>query len=269
MNRNALIAAAAIGLIGVVLLYVYMERFKSEASGGAPVGVVFAVEDIPLGASITKKMIGVRPLPQAYVEDRHVLASDVDRIVGVRVSSGVRANESVLWTDLASASGERRDLSGLVRSGMRAVTVKADASSYFGGLLRPGDRVDVLLTTQRVGEQGAEIVTLPLLQNMLVLAIGGDIGGEGGLMAHAGSSRESQITLSANPTQSQILTFAASRGQLTLDLRNPDDITVLDKLPDTTMRDIMEIERRQAASVVRRPVGPALPVPLPSVSGGR
>src|SRR5688572_29806238 len=167
MNRKALLAAALAAVAGLVMLFLYMERFKAEATGGAPVGVVFAVQDIPLGTAITKQMVGIRPLPQAYVEDRHVVASDARRIIGVRVSMGVKANESVLWTDLATTSEQRRDLSALVRNGMRAITVRADVTSSFGGLLRPGDRVDVLLTAARSEGGSGERVTIPLLQNLL------------------------------------------------------------------------------------------------------
>ena len=85
-------------------------------------------------------MIGIRDLPAAYVEERHIRAADLQRIIGVRVSMGVKANESLLWTDLATTAQQRRDLSGLVRNGMRAVTIRAPASSAFGGLLRPGVR---------------------------------------------------------------------------------------------------------------------------------
>jgi pilus assembly protein CpaB len=255
MNRKALLAAALAAVAGLVLLFLYMERFKAEATGGAPVGVVFAVQDIPLGTAVTKQMVGIRPLPQAYVEDRHVLGSDARRIIGVRVSSGVKANESILWTDLATTSETRRDLSGLVRSGMRAITVRADITSAFGGLLRPGDRVDVLLTAARNETVNAEErVTIPLLQNLLVLAIGRDTGGEAVLAnadprAARGLSK-SAVTLSATLAQAQILTFAGHRGDLTLILRNPDDIAVVDGLPETTAADILEPERR--AQLLRR-----------------
>jgi hypothetical protein len=59
-------------------------------------------------------MMGVSAIPQAYLEDRFIRYSDVRRIIGVRVSNGLRANQTVMWTDLATASDARRDLSSLV-----------------------------------------------------------------------------------------------------------------------------------------------------------
>ena len=256
MNRKALLAALVAGLIGLGMLVVYLQRYKEEASGGAPVRVVIARQDIALGARITKGMIGLRDLPETYVEDRHIRATDAQRILGVRVSMGVKAGESIMWTDLATTSEERRDLSGLVQTGKRAITIRADSTSSFGGLLRPGDRVDVLLTTGAT-QSSPESRTLPLLQNLLVLACGQDMGGARAAVTPEGGRRTgdmNQVTVAVTIQQAQLLTYAQERGSLSLALRNPDDIAVLEGLPDTTSADIMESERRATTQHAGRPV---------------
>ena len=259
MNSKALLAAIATALGGIGMLFLYMQRFEDEASGGAPVNVLIATQDIPLGAAITEGMLGTRPLPSSYVEDRHIPDTDAQRVIGVRITSGVRAGESLLWSDLATTSDQSRDLSSLVRSGQRAISVRADATASFGGLVRPGDRVDVLLTLERTT---GDPVTVPLLQNQLVLAAGQDTGaiqraGQGGSQR---STAINQVTLSASVEQAQVLAFAAQRGRLTLILRNPDDIEVLQGLPETTTADIIEPERRQRVQRAR-PAAPTTPPP--------
>lgn len=249
MNTKALIAAAVAALAGAAMLYLYMRRFEETASGGPEILVVMATQDIPLGAQITREMIGTRPLPSSYVEDRHIRASDAEKILGIRISSGVRANESVLWTDLATTTEQRRDLSSLVRPGFRAATVRADTTSTFGDLLRPGDRVDVALTTVRNPAEGRALVTVPLLQSVLVLAVGEDTGAED-LTGGQRTRRYQQVTLSVTVEQAHILTLAAAEGTLSLTLRNPDDIAILDGLPETTREDILEPQRR--ARLLRR-----------------
>jgi pilus assembly protein CpaB len=242
MNRKALVAALIIALIGVALLLLYKKRFEDKVSGGAPVAVLMAVQDIPLGTVLTDRMLGVRYMPEAYVEFRHIRARDASRIIGVRMSMEVKANESILWSDLATTTGERRDLSSLVRNGMRAITIRADATSGFGGLLRPGDRVDAFLTVSRSTDNDAR-VTIPLLQNVIVLAVGQDTGAiQDGNSRRPGSI--SQVTLGVTVTQAQVVAFATDRGRLTLVLRNPDDITVLKDLPETTVENIIEAERK-------------------------
>ncbi len=258
MNRAAFVAAGVAAIIGFALLWLYMERLKDETSGGPPVAVLMATMDVPLGGILTQEMIGTRNLPSGYVEERHIRAADAERIIGVRVSMGVKANESLLWTDLATTAQQRRDLSGLVGDGMRAVTIRADAASAFGGLLRPGDRVDSLLTMTR--EDNREKVTIPLLQNILVLAVGADVGATTS-RRQAQRRTYQQVTMSETVDQAQHLTFSGSIGDLTLILRNPDDITILEELPETTIRDVIEIERRRRAT--RRE--PQAPAPTPHI----
>lgn len=271
MKSKAVLAAAGAAIVGLVMLFLYMERFEDEASGGAPVQVLIATQDIPLGTSLSEGMVAVHEIPTSYIEDRHVLASDNDRVMGVRVVSGVRAGESLLWTDLATTSDTSRDLSGLVRAGMRAITIEADATASFGGLVRAGDRVDVLITLDRRVAEGrvgtspdgsVERVTVPLLQNLLVLAAGQNMGAP--VRSTSGSastnSNIAQVTLSATLEQAQLLAFATQRGRLTLIMRNPEDIAVLDGLGETTTADIIEEERR-AAIVRTRPRTPPTTAP--------
>lgn len=266
MNTKALIIAIGAAALGLVLLLLYKQRFEAEASGGVPVRVLIAVQDIPLGAALSENMMGYRLIPQAYLEDRFIRYSDVRRIIGVRVSNGLRANQTVMWTDLATASDARRDLSSLVSTGMRAITVRADITNSFGGLLRPGDRVDVLGTLSRTGGE-TDRVTIPLLQNVLVLAAGRDTGGEAQRQTVNGTANTnapveiSQITLSVSMEEAQLLTYAADRGGaggrhtgLTLVLRNPEDIAILEGVPETNIEDIFEPTRRANVSRRRRQV---------------
>jgi pilus assembly protein CpaB len=239
MTRRAAFFAATIAMtIGVILLVLYQERFEREASGGERVAVLVAAQDLPLGTVIEEGMLGQRPVPEAYVETRHVPASQAERIVGLRVSSAVRVGESLLWTDLANAE-QRRDLSGLVEDGMRAFTIRADETSSFGGLLRPGDRVDVLLTIE--DERHRE--TAPIAQNVLVLAVGRDTGGR---VSTSANDSVSQVTLSATIEQSQTFALAQREGRISLALRNPEDIRTIARLPAKTSQSLIEVVRTGA-----------------------
>lgn len=261
MKSRALLVAIACAVVGLALVFFYMQSFEAEASGGAPIEILVARLDIPLGAQVDPAtMLMTRAIPEAYIEQRHVRASDAERIRGIRIVGGVRANEALLWTDLATMSDSARDLSGLVRSGMRAITISADQQATFGGLVRPGDRVDVLLTLDRPTVNGGEErVTVPLLQSLIVLAAGQDTGMIQRVSQQTGARAQQQmqnVTLSATVEQAQMIAFATQRGRLTLILRNPDDIPVVDGLNEVTVGDVVTIETRTQVQRTRPRVVP-------------
>jgi pilus assembly protein CpaB len=265
MNTKAILAAVGAAVLGIVMLGLYMQRFEDEASGGEPILVLTAVQDIPLGVALSAEMIVARELPAAYLEDRHITVADQERVMGVRVVSGIRAGESILWTDLATTTDTSRDLSSLVRNGMRAITIQADQSATFGGLVRPGDRVDVLMTLTRPSSGPTvsldeDRVTIALLQNLLVLAAGQDTGAIQRSATARAPTQMNDVTLSTTVEQAQLLAFSQQRGRLTLLLRHPDDITVIEGLPETTTDDIIEPERRETRQrTVPRPPPPTTP----------
>jgi pilus assembly protein CpaB len=233
MKKAGLIASLVAALASGGLAHLYFMRLEAEVSGGPRIAVLVAASDVAIGAPLTESTLVVRDIPQAYVEGRNVRASEVKKVLGARVLAGLKANEALLWTDLSKFNDHARVLSGLVENGMRAVVVDGRMAN-FDGLLRPGDRVDVLHTTG--DKDDANGVTVTLLQNLLVLSVGSNIAraNEDPKAATRGAS----VSLSASVEQAQRLTQAVQRGRLTLTLRNPDDITLVEGVPGTTARDL-------------------------------
>jgi pilus assembly protein CpaB len=232
VNRFALSIALVVALLGAGLLFVYLRRFERDASGGAPVAVLVAVKPVEPGTVLTESILGVRNVPTAYVETRAVRLSERSRVLGLRVPGRIQAQQTLMWTDLATAGDDRRDLSSLVEPGMRAVTVRAKNGGFgdrANELVRPGDRVDVLVTT---GERDQQATTV-LLQNVLVLAVGLDTGGDPGDKRTNGP-RDSLLTLSLTIREAELEALAAESGRISVALRNPDDIRVVDGLPKLT-----------------------------------
>ena len=111
MDRRALIVALVVALLGAVLLVLYTKRFEREASGGDKVSILIAVKPIERGKQITDDMLGTHPVPQAYVEDRAIKEVDKPKVLSLRVGTTIQAQQTLMWTDLATANEERRDLS--------------------------------------------------------------------------------------------------------------------------------------------------------------
>lgn len=240
-NAKLLLVATLLAAASGLGLWSYLKRFEAETSGGPRTPVLMATRDIPLGHVLQEDMLGFRQVPQAYLEPRQISAEELPAVLGARLNLAVRAGESVLWSDLANMQGERRDLSGLIEPGMRALTVAASAESLFGGLLRPGDRVDVLYTPD-LGN-ASKPATVTLLQSVLVLAVGTDTGAPGGSAALG-----SVVTVSLTPEQAQVVVHARTRGSLDVALRHPDDTLVLDGLPASQAEALEQAEARARLS---------------------
>ncbi len=231
MNKTPLLVALTAAVAAAAVGHLYLTRLEAETSGGRKVAVLMASEDVALGSTLAEKSLAVRDVPEAYLDARHVRATDAKKIVGARVSTALRANDSVLWSDVSSG-GSTRMLSTLVERGMRAVAIEGK-STDFDGLLRPGDRVDVLFTANQSEQPGS---TVTLLQNLLVLSVGGSIVKT--TEAQSKLSRGGTVTLSASVEDAQVLTQAKERGRLSLTVRNADDIVVAAGVAETTARDL-------------------------------
>jgi len=240
MNRVAMIASAATAIFGFVLLSIYVRQFQIEARGGKPVELLAMRQDVAAGAPITEQALVVRSLPAQFVEDRQVLASDLPRVLGVRASIGLEANQTLLWTDLATTPNDRSSLSSRIPRGMRAIYIRGVGRRGFGNLMQPGDRVDVLLTKTKPGSI-EKVVTIPLLQNLLVLAVGERFAAT----ENETSSRESDsVTLLVTMDQASLLAQARRDGTLSLVLRNEDDLEITESLEETDDSDVLEQEKR-------------------------
>lgn len=251
MNRSALIVAVLAGMLGFFLLVLYVRRIQDEATGGPPVEVLGVRRDAVVGEPVTEELLLIRSIPAAYLDERHVLASDTQQILGASVASHVRATQVLLWTDLATEGRERSTLAGRVPEGMRAIAIDHGDENDFGGLLIPGDRVDLLLTRPRLGEH-TTMVTVPLLQNLLVLSVGGSIGSSHDV--HPARHR-GEVSLLVTLEQASLLTHAQQNGHLRLVLRNENDLDILAASRETDDQDILKQEeraRRQSRFVIER-----------------
>lgn len=215
------LAAAGLG-------HLYLSRVERELSGGRRVAIVVAARDLSAGTKLSEKNLKLRDVPEAYLDRRHLLAAHVKRALDVPLAAAVRSNDAILTSDLPADSAPSIALAATIERGMRAVAIERGAD--FSGLLRPNDRVDVLLTQNPAGKTPGSTVTL--LQNLRVLAVGSAVSGSAS--GERLRSGEQTVTLSASVEQSQILTQAKQRGRLSLTLRNAEDTTLVEGVPVTS-----------------------------------
>lgn len=227
MYRRALLVALGCAIAAVSLFVLYLKQYERESSGGEPVRVLVVLRALEPGAQITDDALGVKNVPQAYVEDRAVREADKNRVLGLRVGGLVQPPQTLMWTDLSVTSEERRELSTLVQPGRRAVTISFKNGAA-ATLVRPGDSVDVIAVGE--GRSDSRVAKI-LLQNVLVLAVAGKTA----LDPREGPGRElreGDLTLSVTLSEAQQLALASERGELSVAVRNVDDAQITERSPE-------------------------------------
>jgi pilus assembly protein CpaB len=171
------------GIVAAILVYVALTR-ESEGTGGAAgaastVPAVLAKQDIPARTKITTDMVGLRQMP---ADDRSELAyTDLSEVVGRVTRYPIATNEQVLSTKVvalegAAATGD--SLSYMIPEGRRAISIGVSEVVSSGGLVLPGDYVDVIgvfdvefRNAQGETETQDKYFSRVILQNLEVLAV--------------------------------------------------------------------------------------------------
>ena len=166
---------------------VYMYASGTQDDGPSRrVAVVVALEDIPARTRIQPTQLQLKELP---VDGVHVLAArSPEQLVGKFTGSAVRAGEQVLTVDVNDGKSGS-DLAGLVKPGMRAMAFGVSDASAAGGLVSPGDHIDVIAVFDN------DKAALVVADNLEVLAVS---------TALIGSQPEEKDAKTTNPNPTSI-----------------------------------------------------------------
>lgn len=235
--RSSWWLAAAAAICGAVAFFgaqSYLGRTRAALEAQwrgrfAGVGVVVAATDLPSGRVLRAEDLARREVPKAYVPSGTFAATDLPSLVGRQLLQPMRRGDPLVGGLLSGEAGPA--LAARLRAGTRAVTVPVDEVSSQAGLVRPGDKVDLMLAEEH--QQGLErcISVRPLLESLRVLATGraqneiAQGGGSAALRAALAQpdGRYSTITLDVTPEQAQQLAVGLRVGELIPMLRADGD----------------------------------------------
>ena len=215
-----------VAAIFAVILVVSMKQQTRAADAGDPTS----------GSLELKVLVASRSLPA-----HHVLS--VGDITDAAVSSvptgayvdAVELVGKVLVTPLSTGQafrashfavrGSNAELAASLPAGKRALQVRLSDDMNAERLLYPGALVDVVANLVIESDNRDESVSLPILQGVLVLAVGSKtvVAPEGNSQAPGSRRGESVITLLVDPDQANYIALAQTEGTLELVLRNPLD----------------------------------------------
>lgn len=173
-GKSGIIIPLVLAVIGVVLITHYVKTKEGELELSAElVQVVVAKVDIPAYTKLDKTMVKTFAVPRKFLPSSafHSL-DDVDkRVTMVPILEG----DHVLAT-MVSGRNQPVGLSLKIRKGYRAVSVGVDVVSGVAGLIRPGDKVDVLGTFPVQSGNSSKKQTFTVLRGLVVLAVGKNMG---------------------------------------------------------------------------------------------
>jgi pilus assembly protein CpaB len=264
-NRRLLLLGLTAGLVAAILVYTALSR-RAESTGGAGgaasmVPAVVAKEDIPARTKITTSMVEVRQVPTDVHSE--LAFADLSQVVGQVTRYPIATDEEVLSTKVVSLESVAQtgdSLSYVIPEGKRGISIQVNEVISSGGLVLPGDYVDVIGVfdvTFGTGDQETKVdkyFSRIILQNIEVLAVaqtvvdtapvaGTTTGANDGTTTSGTEAASEQrvrnteatpepkastVTLSVTPQEAQLLFLAEENGILRLAVRPYGDASVQD-----------------------------------------
>jgi pilus assembly protein CpaB len=244
-SRAAVLLSVGLGLLAAIMMFAYVSSRERELyQQVAMKTTVIASKDILANTVLDESMLQRIQVPQKYLQPRAAVTFEeaVGRVSVVPIAAGAQ----ILGTFLGDPG--RAALAFEVPRGMRAVAITITDDTGVGGLVRPGNFVDIIGTFEfgrPTGMQNGTITyaderteTRTMMQNVQVVGVNREIRDaqqeERPAPAAAGQetarrppeTRPAQlrtVTVLVEPVRVQELILAQEIGTLTLSLRTSLD----------------------------------------------
>lgn len=210
-----LAVASGCGLLAMFLFQQAQGGTQSQKEKTVP--VLYAIAQVTPGTKLDETNVEFRDVPISLAPDSAVTTAEEykDRASRVRLfPDDIVTIEKLLKKGEGGASGD-------IPEGMVAVPIPVDATMMLGGLLLPGNRVDVLVTfessSQRGNNLGKRIMTV--LEFVEVFATDSRREIESG----TSESKTQTITLLASRKEALLVKLAEDVGKLHITMRSKDD----------------------------------------------
>jgi len=232
-----LTAAITLSLATAIIVRAWVNEARLSATAGtadipkqAVMKILVATHGLPAGQFLQPNDLEWQVWPQEAINSSYIVSGSrsLDDLVGSVVRASISGGEPVT-DDRLIKKGDRGFLSAIMAPGTRAVTVQLQDKAGLGGLVLPGDHVDVVLTAavpSGVPNQPEHKASETVLEDIRVIAIDqkmSDMSNET-VMART-------ATLEVTPKQAEILALVTDMGKISLTLRS---IASGDEKPRTT-----------------------------------
>lgn len=242
-TKKTLLLSIGCGVMAAILAALYLHIKEIEVAGGGELRpVLIAASDINAQTLMEPGIVRIKKVPRAFIQPD--VLTDVNEIAGRVTVAKIRRGEQIVGTKLVMG-GPESGLSFKLPDGKRAVSISVGDADSAGGLIRPDDNVDVVLTVDYGSSDRADKYTYTLFQNVPIIAVDNkthSLKSPGGVAVVEKKSTEmfgsslpgitraggggKVFTFALDPEDAQKLIFANKTGDITLVLRSPMDRTV-------------------------------------------
>lgn len=195
-----------------------------------------AAYDLPAGTQLDETHLAVREIPEQWASRTSIDPLDLAEVLGATLQAGVANGEPVLRAHL-TFSAPVPALASRLKAGQRALTVSAADLGGLGDMLRAGDAIDIYVSFSHRQRE----LTVPVLQGMRVLAVGGEAESDDG---RAGGN----VTLAASPDEAMRFVAARQAGALTALLRHRDDAEAVGRVAQSDLASLIGLDPEPKAA---------------------
>ena len=223
-TKSVILLALAIGCGLVAAVGVQQVLATRDRVVAAPMeetqAILVAMEDIPMGELIKETQIKLEEWPKSKVPAGAIfeLSGIEERRTKTKIFKGSPILDGYLLTKGAVDAGA----APWIPKGYRVVSVKVDPVSGSSAMIRPSDRVDVVVHFSANPARGiVKNFTRTILQNIKVFAIDDKYELKDD---EAKAFNPKTVSLLVTPEQAEILTAASELGQIRLVMRGLGDV---------------------------------------------
>ena len=232
-----IIVAIAIGAVAAISTVLYVNSVQSRADNNARlVGVYVVAKTIPKGttgsAAIDANAIKSSRIPKQFYPAS--AETNIDDIKGLVAPNDIPVGQILVDNMFVEPKVAQTSFSGTnIPAGQMAITINLDATHAAGGLIVPGDKIDLMAIFQPEDKSGAPIPPADqtkyahfFYQNVKVIAIGSEAAptpGQTSTPAAAASNASSLYTVAVPPEAAERIILAANEGSLYAALVPPNN----------------------------------------------
>ena len=210
------VIAVGCGLAASIGVSQYMESASGGLGQVESAKILVAMLDINIGEKLDAKTVKLEEWPKDRVPEGAVY--ELTEVEGKYPRTRMYAGEPILQAKLMGSNNS--SATQTIPKGFRVVAIKASVENSGGGLIQPGDRVDVLVLLRKSAEV-PETGTRTILKDVNVFSVDGAT--ERSVDEDGRARTLNTVSLLLKPRQAESAMLASELGRLFLTLRRPDD----------------------------------------------